>query len=146
MWQRSQQSNPSYFPLLMKLIFTYVLSALLLLASSCRQCGESPTPTVTSESCASDKQAVKTVTNGEGTIGFEPTLQQYYIRRAIPGSYDSVDFGMLCGTVPASLQVVGNKVLFSGTYKPYDKQPPYGPAGRTFYYLEVSRANVQPGK
>lgn len=126
---------------------TYVLSALLLIASGCQKCEEAlEAPTVTSESCASNKQPVKTVTDVEGTIGYEATSQQYYIQRTIPGTYDSVDFGMLCGTIPASLRVVGNKVLFSGAYKPYDKQPPYGPAGQKFYYLEVSKAIGQTGK
>ena len=131
----------------MKSTSAYVLSALFLLASGCQKCEEAPeAPAVTSESCASDKQPVKTVTNVEGTIGYEATSQQYYIRRAIPGTYDSVDFGMLCGTVPASLQRVGNKVLFSGTYKPYNQPPPYGPAGQKFYYLEVYHAIGQTGK
>lgn len=126
----------------MKTIFACcLLSGLLVASSGCQKCEQAPA--ITSESCASDKQPVKTVTNVEGMIGYEPTLQQYYVRRAIPGTYDSVDFGMLCGTVPASLRGVGNKVLFSGTYKPYDKQPPYGPAGRSFYYLEVVKAVVQ---
>ncbi|MFC6223063.1 hypothetical protein ACFP2F_07410 [Hymenobacter artigasi] len=126
----------------MKTIFSCcLLSGLLFASSGCQKCEEAPA--VTSESCASDKQPVKTVTNVEGTIGFEPALQQYYVRRVIPGTYDSVDFGMLCGTLPTNLQRVGNQVLFSGTYKPYDKQPPLGPAGRTFYYLEVTKALVQ---
>jgi hypothetical protein len=128
----------------MKITSTYVLSALLLVASGCQKCEEAPS--VTSESCASDKQPVKTVTNVEGTIGFEPTLQQYYIRRAIPGTYDSVDFGMLCGTVSPNLQLVGKKVLFSGKYKPYDRPSPAVIGGQTFYYLEVSKANVQTGE
>ena len=126
----------------MKTIFTCcLLSGLLVAGSGCRKCGEAPA--VASESCALDKQPVKTVTDAEGTIGYEPTLQQYYVRRAIPGTYDSVDFGLLCGTVPASLRGVGNKVLFSGIYKPYDKQPPHGPAGQSFYYLEVAKVVVQ---
>ena len=117
-----------------------LLSALLLTASGCRKCEEGPD--MRSESCAPDKQAVKTVANVEGTIGYEPTLRQYFIRRFIPGTIDSVDYGLLCGTVPANLQVVGAKVLFSGAYKPYDKQPPAGPAGQTYYYLELSGAKV----
>lgn len=126
----------------MKRIFTCcLLSGLLVSSSGCQKCEEAPA--VTSESCASDKQPVKTVTNVEGTIGYEPALRQYYIRRAIPGTYDSVDFGMLCGTVPASLQGVGNKVLFSGTYKPYDRPSPAVIGGQTFYYLEVAKAVMQ---
>ncbi|GAA3989144.1 hypothetical protein [Hymenobacter antarcticus] len=98
---------------------------------------------MTSESCAPDKQGVKAVANVEGTIGFNSSLQQYFIRRAIPGTIDSVDFGLLCGAVPANLQVVGTTVLFSGTYKPYDKQPPFGPAGQTYYYLGLTKAVVK---
>jgi hypothetical protein len=52
---------------------------------------------------------------------------------------------MLCGTVPASLQAVGNKVLFSGMYKPDDKSVPRGHVGLTVYYLEVAKA-AEPTK
>lgn len=126
----------------MKTIFTCcLLSGLLVASSGCQKGNESPA--VSSESCGSDKPPVKTVKDVEGTIGFEPTLQQYYIRRTIPGTYDSVDFGMLCGIVPASLREVGNKVVFSGTYKPYDRPSPAVVGGQKFYYLEVSKATVQ---
>ena len=128
----------------MKIPNTCFFGALLLATGGCQKCEDAPD--VASESCALDKQPVKTVTDVEGTVGFEPTLQRHYIRRAIPGTYDSVDFGILCGSVPASLQREGAKAVFSGTYKPYDKQPPSGPAGRTFYYLEVSSANVLMGQ
>jgi hypothetical protein len=124
----------------MKSIFTYGLSVLLLLAGGCQKSED--TPELTSESCVPDKQPVKTVTDVEGIIGFHPILNQYYIRRAIPGTYDSVDFGMLCGTVPTQLQVVDKKVLFSGTYKDYDKPSPAVVGGQTFYYLQVSKARI----
>lgn len=118
-----------------------LLGGLLLANSGCQK--DEDAPALTSESCAPDKQPVKTVTNVEGTIGFYPTLQQYYIRRAIPGTFDSVDIGMLCGVVPARLQGVGEKIVFSGTYKPYDQPLPAAPAGQKFFYLEISKANVQ---
>ena len=121
-------------------MYSLLLSALLLTASGCQKCEEGPD--TNSQSCAADKQAVKTVANVEGTIGYEPTLRQYFIRRFIPGTIDSVDYGLLCGTVPANLQVVGARVLFSGAYKPYDKQPPAGPAGQEYYYLELSSVKV----
>lgn len=124
----------------MKSIFTYTLGTLLFLTEGCQKSENSPT--ITSKSCVPDKQPVKTVTDVEGTIGFHPILNQYYIRRTIPETYDSVDFGMLCGTVPTQLKVVGKKVLFSGTYKDYDKPSPAVVGGQTFYYLEVSKAQV----
>jgi hypothetical protein len=124
----------------MKSIFTYGLGALLLLAGGCQKSED--TPELTSESCVPDKQPVKTVTDVEGIIGFHPILNQFYIRRVIPGTYDSVDFGMLCGTVPTQLQVVDKKVLFSGTYKDYDKPSPAVVGGQTFYYLQVSKARI----
>ena len=123
----------------MKTIFTYALLGTLLAANSGCEKGQK-NPTVASEACAPTVQPVKSVTDVEGTIGFDPQLGQYFIRRTIPGTFDSVDFGFLCGTVPPSLTAVGSTVVFSGAYKPYDKQPPAGPAGQKFYYLEISKA------
>jgi hypothetical protein len=118
-----------------------LLSGLLVASSGCQK--DNGDPVISTESCVPFQQPVKVVTDVEGTVGFHAMLQQYFIQRTIPGTYDSVDFGLLCGTVPTSLQVVGKKVRFSGTYKPYDKPRPAGPVGGTFYYLEVSKAVVQ---
>jgi hypothetical protein len=127
----------------MRTVVICLLGVLLFTAETCEKAEVVKQETVfTSESCAPDKKVLKVVTDVEGTIGFEATSQQYFIRRAIPGTYDSVDIGMLCGNVPEGLRAAGSKVLFSGTYKEYGQPTPYGPAGRTFYYLEVSKASL----
>jgi hypothetical protein len=98
------------------------------------------------ESCGADKKTVKTVSGVEGSIGFEPTLQQYFIRRSIPGTFDSQDIGLLCGTIPQNLTKIDAKVSFSGTYKSYDKPSPATIGGQTYYYLDLSKVELQGGK
>lgn len=127
----------------MKSIFTYVLGAFLLSAVGCQKSeSEDNLPAFTSESCIPNGQVVKTVTNVEGIISFHSTLNQYYIQRSVPGTFDSIDIGLLCGTVPTGLKVIGSKVLFSGVYKTYDKPSPAVMGGQTFYYLEVTKAQI----
>lgn len=63
------------------------------------------------------------MTDAEGIVGFDAALQQYIITRAQPGTYDSVDIGVVCGALPASLQVAGTKMLFSSAYQAYGNPP-----------------------
>ena len=118
----------------MKVPIFCLLAMLLCTAETCEKTEVSKAAeALPSESCGTDKKTVKTVSNIEGKIEFESVLQQYSIRRTIPGTYDSQDIGLLCGTIPQNLQQVGTKVLFSGAYKEYDKPSPATIGGVTYY-------------
>ncbi|UOQ69598.1 hypothetical protein [Hymenobacter volaticus] len=122
-------------------IINRLLCGLGLLAMGCKEGVENPT--VTSETCAAGLPTVKTVKNVEGRILFDAALRQYCIYRALPGTIDEMDMGVLCGTLPAPLQQVESKVVFSGTYTPYDQVRPAAPVGTHYYYLEVTQGKVQ---
>lgn len=104
------------------------------------------TPLVASEACAAGQPPIKTVTDVEGRLFFDATLHQYCIYRALPGTIDRVDIGVLCGTLPDALQQVNSKVVFSGTYKSFDQAQPVAPVGTEYYYLEVTRGKVETNK
>ncbi|RZK63032.1 MAG: hypothetical protein EOO59_00905 [Hymenobacter sp.] len=82
---------------------------------------------------------MKTVTNAAGIVYYNPTTQEYRVSVPQPGTYDSVDIGVVCGTLPATLQANGTTVLVTGIFKEYDQVPPQPlPVGYTCYYLEVA--------
>ena len=111
----------------------FLLSTLLLTVSSCKKDQE---VRATCGSCAPQSQAVKTVTDAEGIVGFDATSQQYYISKHEPGTYDVVDVGVVCRALPQNLQTTGLKVFFSGIYKQYGRQP-FAPAGYTYSGSQV---------
>lgn len=114
-----------------------LLGALLLAASGCKKDQDAQGPYGT---CAPQSQLIKTVNDVEGTVRFDAAVQQYVIYRALPGTYDAVDLGVVCGTLPADLQVANAPVRFSGTYREYGNPPQSGgPAGVTYYYLELAK-------
>lgn len=117
-----------------------LLSALLLAASGCKKDQDAQGPDGT---CAAQGQPVKTVTDVEGTVRFDAAVQQYVIYRAQPGTYDSVDLGVVCGALPAGLQVAGAPVRFSGTYREYGNPPRLGPVGQTYFYLELTKVTAR---
>ena len=90
-------------------------------------------------SCAPTSSYAKQVADLEGTIRLDQALQQYVVWRAIPGTYDSVDVGVVCGDLPTNFKTVGTKVRFSGIYRGHGQPAPASPAGTTYYYLEISK-------
>ena len=119
----------------------YLLGALLLGAGGCAKDADPGVELPPSAGCALTSSYAKQVADLEGIIGFNQTLQQYVISRHIPGTYDSVDVGVVCGDLPNYLETAGLKVRFSGTYRGYGQvpPPPSAPAGTTYYYLELSK-------
>ncbi|MPR35754.1 hypothetical protein [Salmonirosea aquatica] len=90
-----------------------------------------------SERCPDAGEFVKKVESVTGLVQFDSTRQQYAIRRAIPGTYDSVDVGYLCN-LPEEFQQPGLKVEFSGSYYENDEVPASF-AGLENYYLTVTK-------
>ncbi|TPG63683.1 hypothetical protein EAH73_16665 [Hymenobacter nivis] len=113
-----------------------MLGALLLVFGGCKKDQDAQGPNGT---CAAQSPIIKTVADLDGTVRFDAAVQQYLIYRAVPGTYDSVELGVVCGTLPADLQVADAPVRFSGTYREYANPPQAGPAGRTYYYLELTK-------
>ena len=122
-------------------LYFLLLGACLLSASSCTKDTDPGVELPPSVSCALTSSYAKPVTDLEGTVEFNQALQQYVISRYIPGTYDSVDIGVLCGDLPDYLKTAGTTVRFSGTYRGYGQLPPSlaAPAGTTYYYLELSK-------
>ena len=113
---------------------SFLLGALLLGAGSCTKDAD---PELL---CAPTSSYAKPVTDLEGVIRLDQTLQQYVVWRAIPGTYDSVDVGVVCGDLPVSFKTVGAKVRFSGVYRGGYRHPtPASIAGTSYYYLEINR-------
>ena len=111
---------------------SFLLGALLLGAGSCTKDAD---PELL---CAPISSYAKPVTDLEGVIRLDQALQQYVVWRAIPGTYDSVDVGVVCGDLPTHLKAAGTKVRFSGIYRGYGRSAPTSPVGTTYYYLEIS--------
>jgi hypothetical protein len=117
----------------------YLLTALLLSASACKKDAD-VVIIDKSELCAPTSSYAKPATDRDGVVNFDQTLQQYVIISAIPGTYDSVDIGVVCGKLPGNFRTAGTKVRFSGIYHGYAQNPvpSAGPVGTTYYYLELS--------
>ena len=116
----------------------YLLSALLLSVGACKKDADS---TLTNSGlCAPTSSYALPAVDLEGVVNLNQTLQQYVISRAIPGTYDSVDIGVVCGDLPADFKAAGTRVRFSGIYRGYGQNPapPAAPVGTTYYYLEVA--------
>ena len=111
-----------------------VLSALLCTTASCEK--EEAT---TAQLCAPTAKTVKTITNASGIVYFNTMLMHYVISVHQPGTTDAVDLGIVCGNLPAALQIDGTRVTVSGALKEYGQPAPAPvPAGYTYYYLEVA--------
>lgn len=117
----------------------FLLGTLLLGAGGCTK-EDNPIIELPYVPCALTSSYAKQVTDLEGIIRLDQALQQYVVWRAIPGTYDSVDIGVVCGDLPASFKTVGAKVRFSGVYRGGYRQPtPASLAGTSYYYLEINR-------
>jgi hypothetical protein len=120
-----------------KLLTICVFAATFCLAGGCKKSDVVLGGTV---DCAPDSKIVKTVTNAEGVVSFDQAQQQYTILVHQPGTIDVVDVGIVCGTLPTSLQAVGTRVLISGTFKEYGQAPPTPVfIGYTYYYLAITQ-------
>ena len=116
-----------------------VLASLLFVVASCQKDDSCVSPI----SCAPEKPVVKSVNDAEGLVRYDDVLKQYIIYYAEPGSYDSVNYGVLCGQLSDNLRVVEKKVVFSGSYKAYGPAPRALPAGYAYYYLDISKIAAQ---
>ena len=120
-----------------------LLLGLVTSAASCRKEDDpAPEPTICPiETCPGAGDVVKTVTDTRGTVRLNASTKEYAIF-TIPTATNGVDVGVLCGALPANLQVDGTKVLFSGTYR-------LKPGGSTsgdvaVYYLSTSAVSLDP--
>ena len=119
----------------MKTLTCCVLWAFGLLAGGCKKDDAS----AKTQACSVASNTVKTVTNAAGIVYYNPTTQEYRVSVHQPGTYDSVDSGVVCGTLPAALQADGTTVYVTGTFKEYGQAPPQPlPADSTYYYLEIA--------
>jgi hypothetical protein len=116
----------------------FLLGTLLLGAGGCTK-EDDPVVELPYVPCALTSSYAKPVTDLEGVIRFDQALQQYVVWRAIPGTYDSVDVGVVCGNLPAAFKTAGTKVRFSGIYRGYGQPAPASPAGTSYYYLELTK-------
>jgi hypothetical protein len=124
----------------MKKTPTCHLLSTLLLSISISACKKDADVVVTNPGlCAPTSSYAKPVTDLEGVVHFDQTLQQYVISRAIPGTYDSVDIGAVCGDLPADFKTAGTRVRFSGIYRGYGQAPTPPLAGITYYFLELTK-------
>ena len=121
----------------MKTYFCFTISCLFLMLFSCNK-GDDVT-TQQSGNCNSGK-IVKSVAGTEGVIYYNTSEKAFTVISTIPNTYDSQDIGILC-ELSENLKIDGQKVVFSGDYRKYDKVAPIG--GQTYYYLEVSKISAK---
>ena len=119
-----------------KLLTHCLLGALWLATASCAKDQAAATP----QACNPSAKTVKTVLNAAGIVSFNQALQHYVVSVPQPDTLDKVDLGIVCGNLPAALQLNGARVVVTGTFKEYGRVPPSPtPAGHTYYYLEVAQ-------
>jgi hypothetical protein len=112
-----------------------LLLGLLTTATSCRKNDEAPA----SASCPGAGDEVKTAAAVRGVVRQSPLTHEYAIA-TYPSITNGFDVGVLCTALPASLQVDGTKVIFSGTYR---RKPGEGTAGDVAtYYLSLSSVSL----
>lgn len=93
-------------------------------------------------SCAPTARSVKQAKDLDGIVYFNNTEQRYTIAHWIPGTIDAQDVGFVCA-LPENLRQDGQKVVFSGTYRTYTGNAPFGPVGTTYYYLDLRQVEAQ---
>ena len=105
-------------------------------------CTTKSVDTAGSEPCPNTGKFVKKVKSITGQVNLDSTRQQYFIQRAIPGTYDSVDVGYVCN-LPEAFWQAGLQVEFSGSYYENDDVPAsFG--GFENYYLTVTKIAKVP--
>jgi hypothetical protein len=117
-----------------------LLLGLLTTATSCHKNDEDQ-PSPASAVCPEAGDEVKTVVAVRGIVRQSPLTHEYAIT-TYPSVTNGFDVGVLCAALPASLQVDGTKVVFSGTYR---RKPGEGTAGDVAtYYLSLSSVSPDP--
>ncbi len=117
--------------------YSLLLLALLSLGSCKKDCGTPRT------GCATDGPIRMRADKWLGTVTFNPTLNTFVVRYGVPGTYDSVYYGVACG-LPEALRTEGQQVEFSGNYRAYTGvTQPLPPVGTEYYNLEITSASAQ---
>lgn len=98
--------------------------------SECTDCNNFP--------CNLKAKTVKEASNQIGFVAYSEHESKWLIIVSQTGTYDSQDLGIVCNDLPENFQQIGMKVLFSGEYKEYDKDPNGPLPGQTYYYLFIS--------
>jgi len=94
-------------------------------------------------------EEAKTVTNVRGIVLYDDWFEDYIITRGIPGTYDSVDIGLVC-ELPEEYRRDGLKIEFSGTYHQIEeekkKEIPVRIIGEEYFILEINELQVDLGE
>jgi hypothetical protein len=118
-----------------------VVSVLLVLPiffAGCRKNDLLPVDSDAQAACFESRPVVHTANQFTGTVYYRTDLAMYVIRRAVPGTYDSVWLGVVCN-LPDAYRVDGKRVEFSGEYRNAADLPRITTfAGEETYYLFLS--------
>ncbi len=92
--------------------------------------------------CPDAGKFVKAIKAGYGIVTYDATAQSYAISAALPGTYDSVDFGYICSKNVFDFKS-GDRVIFEGKYFefPDKKQASFG--GLAYYYLQIEKIKLR---
>jgi hypothetical protein len=85
--------------------------------------------------CRSE-QFVKSVTEEEGTIWLNKSLNKYALYTGVRGTYDSQIVGVICN-IPTEYKKDGLTVIVSGDYFEYNKDASQKFPGQTYFFLEL---------
>ena len=117
-----------------KLIYIF----LILLFAGCED--ETLPNGINLNSCVDAGEKVKKVSKQAGFLFYFDELDEYRIKYAIPGTYDSAIVGILCN-FPEEWKEMdfsgGIRVIFSGEYKTILNNQRPAPAGTEIYYLQL---------
>ena len=93
--------------------------------------------------CDSKRKTVKEADGLEGQIWFNKAVQEYAIYVSVDGTYDTQYVGIPC-ELSEEFKKEGLRVVFSGKYKDFSKQPTTVMPGQTYYYLNLSKIEIKP--
>ncbi|OWP64068.1 hypothetical protein CDA63_06285 [Hymenobacter amundsenii] len=116
--------------------YLLLLMALLSFGSCKKDCGISPA------GCATEGPIRMRADNWQGLVKFDSALNAFVVRYAVPGTFDSVYYGVACG-LPEALQSEGQKVEFSGNYRDHPGSGQILAAGSKYYALEITSASAR---
>ena len=104
-------------------------------------CGEE-TSSPAANGCYSGK-VIKSVKNQKGRMVYDSTEKQYIVHVSIPGTYDSVDAGVLCDKLEDFEKEEGlTMITFDGQYFTYNGNRVPQIAGLKYYYLKITDFEV----
>ena len=84
------------------------------------------------------EKAIKSVV---GTIYFDNYFNEFTVRSSVPGTYDSVDVGII-SDLDQSLRRDGLKIRFDGKYYKYNGDVKPSVAGVEYYFLTIKNVVV----